>query len=73
MAVQNPEYPNGQIVAFYGTAASCEKCNIDALDYKQATGPGALAAEAAKWALSAQSGTVIDRTLRIFNGCYRGW
>jgi|GEM_PF-5108328 len=55
-------FPNGKVVAFYGTAASCEKCVLDQMDYNAATGPLAVPAEAAKWALSPQSGTIIDRT-----------
>lgn len=71
MAAQSPEFPNGLVIAYYGTAVSCERCKMDASDYKQAlAGP---AAEAAKWSLSAQSGNVIDRTTPIANGCYRGW
>ena len=60
MAVQDFTFPNGIVIAYYGTAVSCRKQMLDANDYKAAlAGP---AVEAAKWALSPQSGTVIDGT-----------
>lgn len=33
---QDFSFPNGIVTAFYGAAASCEKCILDANDYKAA-------------------------------------
>ena len=62
--------PNGTVTVFYGDATSCEKHLLDKHDYAFALSRP----DAAKWATSAQSGTVVDRTKDTFkNGCYRGY
>lgn len=57
--VASREFPNGRVVAFWGTATSCKKQVMDGLDWiaaqKTPNGPNG-----ETWALSAQSGTVID-------------
>jgi hypothetical protein len=47
-----------KIVAFYGTAASCQKFLLFLTDWAAAQN----APDKELWSLSAQSGTVIDRT-----------
>jgi hypothetical protein len=51
------------VIAFYGTAASCTKYRLHPQDWKEAQ----LRPDAAKWALSAQSGTVIDKSVAVAN------
>ena len=46
------------VIAYYGTAASCKKHKLHPLDWAAAK----QAPDAALWALSAQSGTVVDLT-----------
>jgi hypothetical protein len=59
MPANNPSYPNGTTVAYYGTAASCQKFALDTADYNFAiTRP-----DAALWSLSAQSAIVFDKTV----------
>ena len=64
--------PNGVVIAYYGTAASCQKFILDLQDWAAAQrGP-----DKALWALAAQSGTVIDQSPMaacVKNGCYRGY
>ena len=68
--------PNGAFTAFYdasGIGTSCVRSLMDKQDWSEAQrGP-----DRAKWAMSAQSGTVFDGAgfpgLTFKNGCYRGW
>jgi hypothetical protein len=46
------------VTAYYGTASSCQKFLLHPVDWAAAK----RAPDAAMWALSAQSGTIIDRT-----------
>jgi hypothetical protein len=64
--------PNGTIVAYYGNATSCIKHLLDVQDYRYATARP----DAALWATSPQSGTIVDLTnpaATFKNGCYRGY
>lgn len=62
--------PNGVVTVFYGTAATCIKHSLDKQDYAEAL----KRSDAALWATSAQSGTVVDNTsATVKNGCYRGY
>ena len=56
MALQNGEFPNGRVTAFYGNATSCKKQILDQADYNFAL----TRADGGLWALSPQSGTVLD-------------
>jgi hypothetical protein len=47
------------VIAFYGNAASCQKYLLFPTDWAAAM----QAPDASKWALSAQSGTVVDRSV----------
>jgi hypothetical protein len=47
------------IVAFYGTSASCQKFLLFPTDWAAAQ----QAPDAAKWPLSAQSGTIVDMSV----------
>jgi hypothetical protein len=59
MPANNPSYPNGTTVAYFGTAASCQKFALDTADYNFAiTRP-----DAVLWSKSAQSSVVLDRTV----------
>jgi hypothetical protein len=51
------------IVAYYGTAASCVKYLLHPQDWQAAK----QAPDAAKWSLSAQSGTVVDKSVAVAN------
>jgi hypothetical protein len=51
------------IVAFYGTAASCVKFLLHPVDWAAAQN----APDKALWSLSAQSGTVIDKSVAVAN------
>jgi hypothetical protein len=64
--------PNGVLTVFYGDGTSCQEFIMDKQDYAEAL----KSTEKAKFALSAQSGTVFDmrdslKTCK--NGCYRGY
>lgn len=65
--------PNGTFTAFFGDASSCIRYLLDKQDWAE----GLKTADKAKWAMSAQSGTVIDGPgfpgYTFKNGCYRGW
>lgn len=65
--------PNGTIVAYYGTGASCIRALLDFSDWTDAM----RRPDANLWAMSAQSGTVFDGPgfpgNTIKNGCYRGF
>lgn len=65
--------PNGIFAAFFGDGTSCIRCLVDKQDWFEAL----RSADKAKWALSAQSGTILDghgfSGNTIKNGCYRGW
>jgi hypothetical protein len=51
------------VIAYYGTAASCTKYSLDPIDWAAAQ----RAPDAAKWALSPQSGNVIvDPSFQTF-------
>jgi hypothetical protein len=43
------------VIAYYGTAASCTKYSLDPIDWAAAQ----QRSDSAKWALSPQSGTII--------------
>jgi hypothetical protein len=51
------------IVAYYGTSASCVKYRLHPQDWQAAQ----QAPDAALWSLSAQSGTVIDKSISVAN------
>jgi hypothetical protein len=51
------------IVAFYGTSASCVKYLLHPIDWTAAQ----MAPDKALWSLSAQSGTIIDKSVAIAN------
>jgi hypothetical protein len=65
--------PNGVLTVFYGNGASCIKCLLDKTDWADAM----KRPDKAMWALSAQSGTVIDGAgfpgNTFMYGCYRGY
>jgi hypothetical protein len=63
MAIANTGFVD--VVAYYGDATSCRKHKLHPMDWKAAQ----KAPDAAKWALSAQSGTVVDVT-RNPETCY---
>ena len=65
--------PNGIFTAYFGDGTSCIRALIDKQDWAE----GLKSSDKAKWAMSAQSGTVFDGPgfigNTIKNGCYRGW
>ncbi len=65
--------PNGTVVVYFGNATSTTKHTLDKNDWSEAQ----KRPDAALWALSPQSGTVVDGQgflgNTIKNGCYRGW
>lgn len=76
MAAGPPSFegrPNGTFQAFYGNASSCIRSMMDKQDWSEAQ----KRPDAPLWAMSAQSGTVIDGPgfpgYTFKNGCIRGW
>jgi hypothetical protein len=61
MAIANTGFVD--VIAYYGDANSCTKFKMHPIDWKAAQ----KAPDAAKWSLSAQSGTVIDKSVVIAN------
>jgi hypothetical protein len=51
------------IIAFYGDAASCKRFSLSPIDWLAAQ----KAPDKAKWSLSAQSSTVIDKSISVAN------
>jgi hypothetical protein len=49
------------VICYYGTAASCVKYRLHPQDWQAAK----QAPDAALWALSAQSGTVVDKSVAV--------
>jgi hypothetical protein len=51
------------VIAYYGTAASCTKFSMHPIDFSAAQ----MAPDKALWSLSAQSSTVIDKSVAVAN------
>lgn len=65
--------PNGVFTAYYGTGVSCVRHLLDKQDWAEAM----KRSDANLWAMSPQSGTVIDGPgfpgYTFKNGCIKGW